>query len=329
MALVAGCSSGDSAEPEGPEGSAAGQEAQEQQEQQEQQEPAAQAAFDECQLFEPDELAGIFGLPALHITVRSIDPQADGGRLAACGYYSDVIPGLSGVWINTVAGADEEELFAAFEGRDTGALDDLGDRAEVVATTAPDGSVRSRQLRVIDGDVGLIISYTYDESPGGLPAIPDAELGEAVATVAVLALERVPGELTILDGEPEGPCAEVDLAHAADVLGEELVTARAVRSDTGGVSCTFTGDEAALDAVVYTDPEIVENWRPPADEINAPDIADGARLDTEHGYLDTTVISGDHVLAISAWYTQTVGAPAAPGQQETELVRAVAEAVDG
>jgi uncharacterized protein DUF3558 len=332
MALVAGCSSSDSSEPEGDAaGSTAGAtegSGKEPQEQQESQEPAAQTGFDECGLFEPDELAGIFGVPALHITERSINPQAEGGRLAACGYYSQDLPGISGVWINTVAGTDEEGLFAAFEGRDTGSLDNLGDRAEVVATTAPGGAIRSRQLRVIDGDVGLIISYTYEEAPGGLPAIPDAELGEAVATVAVLALERVPQELTIPDGEPEGPCAEVDLAHAAEVLGEELVAARTVLSDTGGVSCVFTGNGAALDAVVYTDPEIVENWRPPADEINAPDIADGARFDTEQGYLDARVISGDHVLAISAYYTQAVGAPATPGPQETELLRTVTEAID-
>ncbi len=331
MALVAGCSSGDSSEPEGDaagSGAAEGS-GQEPQEQQESQEPAAQTGFDECGLFETDELADIFGVPALHITDRSINPQAEGGRLAACGYYSDDIPGLSGVWINTVAGTDEEGLFAAFEGRDTGSLDNLGDRAEVVATTAPGGAVRSRQLRAIDGDVGLIISYTYDEAPGGVPAIPDAELGEAVATVAALTLDRVPQELTILDGEPEGPCAEVDLAHAAEVLGAELVAARTVLNDTGGVSCTFTGNGAALEAVVYTDPETVENWSPPADEITAPDIADGARLDTDQGYLDARVISGDHVLAISAWYTEAVGAPATPGPQETELLRAVAEAIDG
>ncbi|KAB8163355.1 DUF3558 domain-containing protein [Streptomyces sp. 3MP-14] len=333
MALLAGCSSGGTIGPSGDDpGDGAEATAGTDREappEEGAEEPVAQAGYDECQLFQPAELAELLGIPTLHITGRSIGPQAQGGRLAGCGYYAEDVPGFSGLWVHLVAGAEEGEFFAPFDGSDTGPVEGLGDRAEVLALTAPGGAVRSRELRAIDDDLGLVVSYTYDEAPGGMPAIPDAELGEAVATIAFTALERAPEELVIPDGEPEGPCAEVDLAHAAEVIGERPAAVRTVLNDAGGLRCDFAGDEASLGVVVYTDPTFVANWAPPAEEINAPEIADGARLDTSQGYLESRVISGDRVLVVSAAYTEAVGAPAEPGARESELVAAVAEAVGG
>ncbi|RMI36326.1 DUF3558 domain-containing protein [Streptomyces triticirhizae] len=336
MALLAGCSSGGTIDPAGPAGDDAGGGAEATEDggrgtpgEEESEEPAALPGFDECGLFQPAELADTLGVPTLYITGRSIGPRAQGGRLAGCGYYAEDVPGFSGLWVHLVAGTEEGEFFAAFEGSDTGPVEGLGDRAEVLALTAPGGAVRSRELRAIDGDLGLVVSYTYDEAPGGMPAIPDAELGEAVATIAFEALERAPEELVIPDGEPEGPCAQVDLAHAAEVIGEEPAAVRTVMNDAGGLRCDFAGDEASLGVVVYTDPTFVENWAPPAEEFNAPEIGDGARLDTSQGYLESRVVSGNRVLVVSATYTEAVGVPTTPGARESELVAAVAEAVGG
>ncbi|MGP4113332.1 hypothetical protein ACTWP5_20765 [Streptomyces sp. 4N509B] len=331
MALVAGCSSGGSSEPgedaEGTAGAGGGGEQREEQQTQESEEPVAQTGFDECGLFEPAELAEIIGVPELYVTERSAAPQWAGGRLAGCGYYTDNVPGLADLTIYTVGGANEDELFAAFEGREAGPVEDLGDRAEVVAMSAPGGVLRSRELRTIDGDVGLIVTMVYGETPGGFPEIPDAELGSAFATLAVLALERVPEELTILDGEPEGPCAGIDLTQAAETLGEELVTARAVLDDAGGSFCQFSGDEAELTVNVLTDEEAAGNWSPAAEEITHPDIGDGARFNSDSGYLEARVILGERVVVIESSHTEAIGLPETPRPEDVELVRSIAASV--
>ncbi|MDT0270774.1 hypothetical protein RM844_31345 [Streptomyces sp. DSM 44915] len=292
-------------------------------------EPAAEDAFDECGLFPTAELATIFGVDTLHITQRLVYPDEEGGRLAGCGYFTEDVPGVSGLRIDTVAGTDEAAFFAAYEGMDTGPLEQLGDRAEVLAMTSPGGEVRTREVRVIAGSTGLRVTHTWDEVPGGLPEMPDAELGQAVALVAATALERMPADPVAPDGTPEGPCAGIDLGLAAEVLGEELGMARSVVSGTGGLRCQLTGAEASLGVTVFTAPHMVEPRRVPAGEITVADLGDGARVATDQGHLDALVNDGERMVAISALHAPAVGVLDEPRPADIELLRSVLASVGG
>jgi hypothetical protein len=305
---------------------------QEPQASQESQEPVEQAGFDECGLFETDELADFFGADTLYITGRSMYPQGDGGRFAGCSYSTVDIPGVEGFKMSTVAGTNQEAFFQSWEGRETGEVDDLGDHAEGFTLTDSGGSAHMGLLKVLDGDTGLNFQYSYTENdPRGMPAFDDAALGQKMGELAVLALERLPEEVTIPDGAPEGPCAGIDLAQASGVLGEDLVAARTVLSDTGGMTCEFTSDGAALRAIVYTDPQMVGGMSAPSAEINVPEIGDGAlvQIDQESAVLDATVNAGERVLFISAQYAPAAGAPDALRPEDTELVQAIADALVG
>jgi hypothetical protein len=307
------------------------QEQQQSQESQEPQEPVEQAGYDECQLFEPDELADIFGADTLYITKRAMYPEGDGGRLAECSYLPTDIPGIDGFTMSTVVGTNREAFFQSWDQHETGEVDDLGDHAEAFTMTDDSGSAHMGLLKVIDGDTGLNFRYSYTENdPGGMPAFDDTTLGQKMAEVAFYALERLPEEVTIPDGAPEGPCADVDLAQASRVLGQDLVGARTVLSDTGAMACEFNNVYATLSTTVYTDPVLVENMRASSQEINAPEIGDGAlvRINQETGTLEATVYAGERILSITAYYEPTI-APDAPRPEDTELVRAIADALVG
>jgi hypothetical protein len=331
----AGCSSGGSPNADGGAGQTQGankDNEQEPQASQESQEPVEQAGFDECGLFETDELADFFGADTLYITGRSMYPQGDGGRFAGCSYDTDDIPGVEGLKMSTVAGTNQEAFFQSWEGRETGEVDDLGDHAEAFTLTDAGGSAHMGLLKVLDGDTGLNFQYSYIEnSPESMPAFDDATLGQKMAELAVMALERLPEEVTIPDGAPEGPCADIDLAQASGVLGEDLIAARTVLSDTGAMTCEFTSNGAALRAIVYTDPVFRRSMRAPSEEINVPDIGDGAAvaIQQEAGLLDAHVNAGERVLSISAQYAPAVGAPDELRPEDTELVRAIADALVG
>jgi hypothetical protein len=333
----AGCSSGssgDSPDTDGGAGQALGaneDNEQESQEPQEPQEPVEQAGFDEC-VFETDELANLFGADTLYITGRSIYPQGDGGRFAGCSYSTVDIPGVEGFKMSTVTGTNEAAFFQSWEGRETGEVDNLGDHAEAFSMTDSSGTAHMGLLKVLDGDTGLNFQYSFvEDDPRGMPAYEDAELGELMNAVALLTLERLPEEITIPDGAPEGPCADIDLAQASELLGEDLVAARTVLSDTGALACEFTSNGAALRAIVYTDPVFAESMSAPAEDINVPDIGDGAvvQIERESAVLDATVNAGERVLFISAQYAPAVGAPDAHRPEDTELVRAIADTLVG
>ncbi|MGP3969497.1 hypothetical protein ACTWQH_17665 [Streptomyces sp. 6N223] len=335
----AGCSSGSSGDSPNADGGA-GQtlganddNEQEPRESQEPQEPVEQAGFDECGLFETEELAEIFGADTLYITGRFIYPQGDGGRMAGCSYLTKDIPGIDGFKMSTVAGTNQEAFFQSWEGYERGEVDDLGDHAEAFTLSDSSDSAHMGLLKVLDGDTGLNFQYSYSENdPGGMPALDEATLGQKMAEIAVLALERLPEEVTIPDGVPEGPCADIDLAQASGVLGEDLFAARTVLSDTGAMTCEFTGNSAALRAIVYTDPVLAGNMSVPSEDINAPEIGDGAlvQINPESPLLEATVnAGGERVLSITGTYAQAAGAPDAPGPEDTELVQAIAEALAG
>lgn len=289
--------------------------------------------FDECALLDPAELAALIGVETLYITAREVLPEApEGGRLAGCSYLNDDVPGITGMTLNTVTGTDRESFFRPFAEREVHAVDTLGDRAEVAAYEIPDSGLHFRELRVAAGDIGLHLRYTYNESPGGMPALDEDAVAQLMSFVANAGLERLPDEVYIPDGTPEGPCADVDLAQAADTLGAELTTARAVVGGDGALSCSFTGDQAGLEVVVITDDSRAPLMRAPAEVVNAPDIGDGARLliqpnDETQGPLDATVNVGENVVLVIASYDSAAGRVTEPRPADVDLVRAVAGAV--
>jgi hypothetical protein len=296
-------------------------------------EAAGAAGFDECGLHEPAELAAQVGVEALYITAREVRPRAsEGGRLAGCSYLTEDVPGITGMTVNTVVGTDAEAFFRPFGEREVRPVDKLGDRAEVVAYETPNGSLHFRELRVVEGDIGLHLRYTYNESPGGMPALDDDALAELMAFVANTGLERLPEQVTIADGAPEGPCAAIDVGQASQVLGGELTTARSVRGANGALSCSFSGDEAALEVAVIADPARVQSMGVPAEAVNAPDLGDGARLliqpnEEAQGPLDATVNLGSHLVLVTGSYGPDAGSVAAPRPEDVELVRAITAVV--
>jgi hypothetical protein len=164
----AGCSSGGSLELGGgiePSGGVSEDRArdgdgQEPQEPEESPEPVEQTGFDECELMEPAELAGILGIDQLYITEREVYQPEEGGRLTRCGYFVRDIPGVSGIKITMASATTRETFFRPFEQFDNvGELADLGDHAEVIALTGNGGQLKRRELRVIDGDTGFVRQF--------------------------------------------------------------------------------------------------------------------------------------------------------------------------
>ncbi|UED88161.1 DUF3558 family protein [Streptomyces profundus] len=333
---VAGCSESGSPEPGGgasagaDEGAARGDAAADD-------EPEAErvedAGFDPCDLLPPEEVAPLIGVDALYVTSRQVSPDADGGRLAGCSYLTEDVPGIAGMTVNVVAGTEREAFFAPFQEREALVVDgSFGDEQRVVAYETPDGSTHFRELRVIEGDTGFHIRYTYNDSPDGMPALDDEAMAEALALMTVAALDRLPAEVTIADGVPEGVCADIDLALASGALGEELTTARSVLGEGGALNCEFSGEAAALTVVAVSAPDRVAAMRVPAEMLNVADIGDGASVrilpnDEAQGPLDAMVHLGDRLVVVSAAYGPGAGSITAPRAEDAELVRDIAEAV--
>lgn len=210
------------------------------------------------------------------------------------------ITGRSAMTLNTVTDTDPERFFAPFKKYDN-----------VLPIEDP-------------GDRGLHLYYTY--SDGGV--MPDLQGGADVGTLLREALEQLPDEVTIPDGTPEGPCADIDLEAAAEALGAELAMARSVVTDGDAVSCFFSGDGANLDSGVLTDPTRTKQVAVAPGDVTHDDIGDGARLlITEADSLDARVNVGDNVVAITATYGSAAGTLTSPRQEDVELVRTIVDAL--
>jgi hypothetical protein len=281
-----------------------------------------EAGFDECGLVEPEEFAEAVGVEAMYVISRSVMTLDNGSRRASCMYYPEDVPGMYGSSISTVANTNAEEFFEPFakDFDNVETINGLGDRAEAVAYKANGTSRHFVEVKTISGDRGLHLLYTYLDK-GGL--IPKAD-GGAAAKILTMALERLPDEVTIPDGAPEGMCADVDLSAAAETLGAELEMARSVVADTGGTSCNFSGDDASFDILFYTDPGLARSAAVPPDGITHPDIGEGARLlFTQAETLDAQVNLGNHYMRITLYHAGDSVTEVRPA--DVELVRGIVD----
>ncbi|WP_199742483.1 DUF3558 family protein [Streptomyces triticirhizae] len=339
--LVAGCggsdsgNNGGSGNGDGGASSAGGDASPAEETEPEPEEDAEAAGLDACELLTEQEVATAIGAEALHVTSRRVAPEVDGGRLAGCSYLNEDVPGIAGMTLNVVAGTDDEAFFMPFAEREgLYAVDELGERNLYVGYETGDGSVHFRELRIMEGDTGLHLRYTYHDNPGGMPALDEDSMVDAMTAIASSAIERLPDQVTIADGVPEGPCAEIDLALAAEALGGELTTAGSVVGEDGALNCEFGGVDAELTVLAVTDPARVASMGVPAAEVNVPDLGDGARVRVmpadagAQGPLDATVnVGGTKVVVVSAVYAPEAGAMSEPAPEAVELVRHIAATV--
>lgn len=290
-----------------------------------------EAGFDECVL-EPSELAEILDVDAMYVTAREAARRDDGSQRASCTYLPEDVPGVTGMTLSTVVGTDPERFFAPFKKfENVLPIENLGDRAQAVSYGARGSAVHILEIRTITGDRGVHLFYTYREDGGG--AMPVLDGGAAQGTLLTQVLDRLPEDVTIPDGAPEGACADLDLDPAAEALGAEFVMSRSVVSDTGGMNCFFGNGQASLTVIVLTDPARVRNWAVAGDEITEQDIGDGARVRVlpaeggAQGSLDATVNLGDRVVQVSGSYAADADKVTEPRPADLELVRAVIDAI--
>lgn len=286
-------------------------------------EKTQETGFDECGLIEPDELASALGVDAMFITGRSVMTLSnEGTRRATCDYYPEDDPVSLGMSLSTVSDTDPERFFAPFA-RDFDNVQPihiLGDRAEAVAYKANGTTRHFIEVRTISGNRGLHLFYSYKDD-GGL--MPKAD-GIATAVFLATALERLPDEVEIPDGTPEGRCADFDLSSAAEVVGAELTMARSVLSDRGDLSCYFRGGEASLEVAVDADSQ----WSVEPEEVTHADIGDGARvIFTEAKTVTGSVNLGGQFVSITMSYDGDASSITGLRPADIELVREVVDTI--
>ncbi|OZM82751.1 hypothetical protein CFP66_08665 [Pseudonocardia sp. MH-G8] len=287
--------------------------------------PRPADGFDECSLVTPREVAERLGVDAMYVTSRSAMALTDGSLSASCRYFPEDIPGMMGMQLSTVADTDAERFFAPFETFDNvGSLDNLGDRTEVVAYGAVDTPNHFIEIRTLDGDRGLHLFYAYRDGGSGMPEIE----GPAAATLLTTAMKRLPDEVTITNGAPQGRCAGIDLDHATEAVGRQLVMARSVESGGDALNCHFGGDGASLDISLVTDPAAAKGRAVAPDQVTHSDLGDGARIViAEGGALSARINLGDHVLVIDASYGEDSDTVTEPRPAHVELVRAIVDGI--
>jgi len=180
------------------------------------------------------------------------------------------------------------------------------------------------EIRTLDGDRGVHLFYAYRDGGGAMPEIE----GPAAAGLLTTAMERLPDEVTITNGAPEGRCAGIDLDHATEAVGSELVMARSVESGGDGVNCHFGGDGASLDISMLTDPTEARGKAVAPDQVTHSDLGDGARIViAEGGALSARINLGDRVLVITASYGADADTVTKPRPAHVELVRAIVDGI--
>ncbi|MHA6624036.1 hypothetical protein ACU61A_01380 [Pseudonocardia sichuanensis] len=289
-------------------------------------EPAPETGFDECSLLEPAEAAELLGTDAMYVTARAAMTQSDGSPRASCRYFPEDVPGMLGMELATVTDTDPDRFFAPFERfTNVETVEELGDRTEAVKLSATGTRNNFIEIRTIEGNRGLHLYYAYREGDGTMPEID----GRAAALLLTTALDRLPDEVVIPPGAPEGRCADVDLGQAAETLGGELVTARSVGSAGGAMSCHFSGGGALLEVIVVTDAREAEGASVGPDLLTHPDIGDGARVViAEGGALQSRVNLGDRLVRITATHAADAGTVTALRPTDLELVRGIVDGID-
>lgn len=291
-------------------------------------ESEAEPGFDECGLLDLRETAEWLGVEALYVTGRSTMTLVDGSPSAGCRYFSADLPGMLGMQLNTVTETDPERFFAPFEKYENVLpLEGIGDRTEAIGYQADGTTVHFLEIRTIVGDRGLHLFYIYGEDGSGMPELDG---GEAVRAMMRTAVERLPDEVVIPDGKPEGGCADIDLELAGEVLGTALVSARSVVSDGGAMRCYFGGDGGVnLDITLVTDPATAKDQAVTPDLVTHPDIGDEARVTVlEQRTLQARVNLGARTFVINANYGDgVVGTVTEPRSEDLDLVRAIVDAL--
>ncbi|GAB3444080.1 DUF3558 family protein [Actinophytocola sediminis] len=291
--------------------------------------------FDECAVLEPAEVAEFVGTENMYVTSADVMDLLDGSTSATCQYFPKDVPGMLGMKLSYVAGADPDEFFVPFEKNFDNVLPlEIGDRGAAVGYSADGTSNHFYEVRAIKGTVGLHLFYAFSEGPGG--DMPDVENGaDKWGAMFTTAFDRLPAELSISDGEPTGACAEIDLDQMTEVLGAELRTARTTEGDDGALDCTFGGGSGVVSITVLTDKEMVPGQSVKPADITNDDIGDGAKVGItepnpgEQGRLSARANVGDALVAINAPYGDSVRGVTEPRPEDIELVRAIVGAVTG
>ncbi|ASR37699.1 hypothetical protein BAY61_24860 [Prauserella marina] len=286
--------------------------------------------FDECALVETEAIAQAIGVDTMYITSREARLQDDGSTRALCQYHPQDVPGLNGMTLSTVTGTDAERFFAPFDKHEVAEIDSIGDATKVVAFEVDGSPTAFIELRTIVGDIGLHLRYQYDQSGGG--AMPEAN-GTALGTIVRSAIEELPGDVAIPEGQPEGVCAEIDLDLAARVLGDELVMSRTLESNAGGATCDLSNGPASLGIIHVTNEDQVAKMATKPELINE-DIGDGALVEVAQtpegqGPLHARVNVGDEIVEIFAHYADSVAQFTTPRPEDLDLVRSVVASVGG
>jgi len=282
-------------------------------------EKTRETGFDECGLVEPDELAAALGVDTMFITGRSVMPLLnEGSRRASCTYYPEDDPSVLGMSLSTVSDTSPEQFFAPFARgfNNVETVRDLGDRAEAVAYKANGTSRHFIEVRTISGDRGLHFFYSYSDDGGPMPKAD----GAAAKMILLSAVKRLPDEVEIPDGTPEGRCADFDLSSAAEVVGAELTMARSVLSDGGDMNCYFHGGKASLKVTVDTD----SRWSVEPEDVTHADIGDGARLIfTEAKTMTGSINVGEQYVTIAVSYDGDASSITGLRPADIELARDV------
>jgi hypothetical protein len=288
--------------------------------------PAPEAGFDECSLIEPAEAAELLGADTMYVTARSAMTQSDGSPRAGCRYFPQDVPGMLGMQLSTVADTDPDRFFAPFDSFDNvETVEKLGERTEAVTYSADGTRNKFIEIRTIEGNRGLHLFYAYQDGGGTMPEID----GQAAALMLTTALDRMPDEVVVPPGAPEGRCVDVDLGQAAETLGSEMVMSRSVGSGGSAMSCYSSGGGASLEVIVVTDAREAEGASVGSDLVTHPDIGDAARVViAEGGSLQARVNLGDRVVRITATYATDAGTVTEVRPTDLELVRGIVGGID-
>lgn len=282
-------------------------------------EPLDSADFDECDLVEPEELATATGVKELFVTWRRIRVNPNGGLDIDCLYDEKDAPRMDGRVVGIRTNADARTLFEKDRSfGETEAVEGLGDRAVV----------GFRELRVLRGDIGLTMTGAFDL---------DKDEGERLFALARKAVQRLPEEPEIVRDVAEGRCGELDRSAASEALGAKLTAARSVGAGDR-VGCSYAGEQAGLDIVVWTgqDAEL---------ERSVPARDDPFEISEASAYMWIAELSGERTKAVQVFFDDEWGAPddhiirvelryhhetwkkrTAPNANELRLLRSVVDA---
>lgn len=287
--------------------------------------------FDECGVVDLAELAEWLEVDSMYVTSAEVMVNSYGIRQATCTYYPADHPGATGVKLTYAPGVDPETYFDQWEKNYDNRIPlEVGDRAETIGLANPEIDLKIYLVHAIKGTVGVDLFYSFDSSGKEENGMPVVEEGAKKFTTLLNAVfERLPEELDIQDGEPEGPCADIDLDQADETLQSELTTARTVQRDDGAFNCVFGGESGRLEVSLSKPAKAPEN-------VTHGDVGDGALIRVDPpgggsgpGNLNAWVAVGDNLVRVTAAYGNDVSGITEARPEDVEFVRAIVEAVGG